>query len=619
MVTVLHFLELRSFFHQEEIGKPFPVTIEKLAGIWHCTPRHAKLIVRKLVELDWIEWKAGRGRGNVSVMTLHADSDDILLAEVKLQINKGDVQEAMELMNRYGKVAAKDQIMDWLSEGMGFSSQLASQSVSPQDILRFPVYRRIVTLDPGLVYYHFDAHLVGQIFNTLVQYDLNSRSILPSIAHSWESSPDAREWIFYLKKNVLFHHGRELTAHDVVFSLNRLRLYPDTYEASWMFRDIDQLITIDDRTVRILLKEPNYLLLRMLATIPASIVPEEIVRQDEKGFGEKPIGTGPFQLVRLTEGICILEAFPAHFLGRPQLDRVEILIFPELDTGRLKEPNWASVMVSHGVQSKALALKEAVIQDGQDWCDTEAFFSCCNLLVFNQWKSGSHNHLKFRQALDQLIDRDQMIADLGGDRIYPAKGFRTYHPVLREVRARENEQPCHAQIMSLLQESGYQGETLRLVTTAYHEEDALWIQQRCGEYDINLAVDVREPWEFSNRDCLPEHDCQLYGNVFSSDQISELEMYLQRNYFLPAFDESLTLAINKEIGLTFQEPDRLAREHHLARIEAMIKENYAVLYLVQKKTLASFHKSLRGVSINSLGWLDFHKIWFQPDALQQQL
>ncbi|MFF0827640.1 ABC transporter substrate-binding protein [Brevibacillus sp. NPDC003359] len=617
MVTVLHFLELRSFFQQEDIGKPFPVTIEKLAGIWHCTPRYAKLIVHKLAELNWIEWKAGRGRGNASVMTLHADSDEILLTEVKLQIDKGDVKEAMELMNRYGKAAVKDQIMDWLSEGMGFSSH--SVSNRSQDIMRFPVYRTIVTLDPGLVYYHFDAHLAGQIFNTLVHYDLNSRSILPSIAHSWENNSDATEWTFYLKKNVLFHHGRELTAHDVVFSLNRLRLHPDKYEASWMFRDIEHLIAIDDRTVRILLKESNYLLLRLLATIPASIVPEEIVRNDEGVFGEKPIGTGPFQLVRLDEGICILEAFPGHFLGRPQLDRVEILIFPELDMGRLKEPNWASVMVSHGVQTKAQALKEAVIRDAQDWCDLEAFFSCCSLLVFNQWKIGPHNHLKFRQALDQLIDRDQMIADLGGDRIYPAKGFRTYHPVLREVRARENEQLCHAEIMSLLQESGYQGETLRLVTTPYHREDALWIQDRCSSYGIHMEVDVRDPSEFANRDCLPEHDCQLFGNVFSSDQISELEMYLQKNYFLPAFDEALVRAINKEICLTLQEPDRLAREHHLAKIEVMIKENYAVLYLVQKKTLTFFHKSLRGVSINSSGWLDFHKIWFQPEALQQQL
>lgn len=615
MVTVLHYLELRLFFEQEEIGKSFPVTIDKLTGIWHCSPRYAKLIVHKLVELGWIEWQAGRGRGNVSVMTLHADSDEILLAEVKLQIDKGDVKEAMELMNRFGRATVKDQIMEWLSEGMGIFSQTGSSR--SQDIMRFPVYRKIVTLDPGLVYYHFDAHLAGQIFNTLVHYDQNSRSITPSIAHSWESSPDAKQWTFYLKKNVLFHHGRELTAHDVVYSLNRLRLQPDTYEASWMCRDIEQLEAIDNRTVHIRLKEPNYLLLRLLATIPASIVPEEIVRNKEAGFGEKPIGTGPFQLTRLDGGICILEAFPAHFLGRPQLDRIEIMIFPELDAGQLKEPNWASVMVSHGVASKAQALKEAVIRDEQDWYDVESFFSCCNLLVFNQWKTGPQNHIKFRQALDCLIDRDQMVAELRGDRIYPAKGFRTYHPALKKVRADTNEQVDHSQIISLLQESGYQGETLRLLTSPYHEEDAIWIQERCESYGIHMEIDVREPAEFADRNCLPEHDCQLYGNVFSSDQISELEMYLQKNYFLPAFDKALAEAINEQICLIFQEPDRLVREHLLANIEAMIKENYAVLYLVQKTTHTSFHKSVRGVSINTSGWLEFQKVWLQPDAMQE--
>ncbi|WP_431809768.1 hypothetical protein [Brevibacillus agri] len=47
-VTVLYFLKLRQFFQQEATAKPFPVTIEKLSGLWHCTPRNAKLIVRKL-------------------------------------------------------------------------------------------------------------------------------------------------------------------------------------------------------------------------------------------------------------------------------------------------------------------------------------------------------------------------------------------------------------------------------------------------------------------------------------------------------------------------------------------------------------------------------------------
>ena len=612
MVSVLHFLELRSFFHTVDINHPFSVTIEKLTGIWHCTPRYAKQIVRKLSEHGWIEWQAGRGRGNTSMLTFLATSEDILLAEVKLRMEQGDVKEAMELMNRYGSSTSKDQFMDWLSQGMGFSTQDRANQI--HDTLRFPVYRKIVTLDPGSVYYHFDAHVAGQLFNTLVTYDQETKSIHPCIAHSWETSPDRSEWTFHLRKNVLFHHGRELTAQDVIFSLDRLRLHPERFEASWMLQDIEQIETINSKTVRIRLKEPNHLFLRILTTVPTSIVPEEVVRNDELSFAQKPVGTGPFQLARLKQDLCILEAFPAHFLGRPQLDRVEVLIFPELESGRIKEPDWTSVIVSQGVTTRAEALREAVVSGSSEWCNLETLFSCCNLLIFNQWKRGPQNHPKFRQALDHLIDREQMIADLGGDRIYPAFGFRPFNPATDQHTGR-TARLDRAEIMKLLVESGYQGETLHLVTTNYHESDALWIKDRCLCFGIKLEVEVRDQAEFASRDLLPEHDCQLFGNVFSMDEVSELEMYMQKNYFLPALDENLTQEISKLTASIFREADEGKRRKQLSHIEARILESHAVLYLVQKKSQTSFHKSVRGVAINSSGWLDFHKIWFHPQSM----
>lgn len=607
MLTVPHFLELRQYFNNHEVGKPFSVTVDKLTGIWYCTPRYAKLIVRKLCELGWIEWKAGRGRGHTSVLTLLTDSSEILLREVKLRMEQGNVKEAMELMNRFGAAAVKEQFMDWLSEGMGFSTQAVSNKL--QDTLRFPVYRSILTLDPGLIFYDFDAHMISQLFNTLVEYDQESRTVTPCIAHSWESSVDAREWTFHLKKSVMFHHGRELTAHDVVFSLDRLRLNPERFESSWMFQDIERIEAIDHKTVRILLKEPNYLFLRFLSTIPASIVPEEIVRAGEAEFGKKPVGTGPFRMVRLNEGICILEAFQAHFQGRPHLDRVEILIFPEMETGRLKEPDWTSVMISHGDASKAQ--RDALIKRNSEWLDMETFFCCCSLLVFNQRKSGPQNHPKFRQALHHIIDREQMIAELGGDRIFPAQGFRPYRPVSDKITA-ANSSVSRSEILALLKASGYQGETFRLLTTEYHEEDAAWIRERCESFGVHMEIEITDPSEFAVHPSLPQHDCVLFGNIFSDDEVCELEMYLQKNYFLSAFDEPMTEAVKKAAVSVFRESDEKERQCKLADVENLIWQTYSVLYLIQKKSNTSFHKSVRGVTINASGWLDFHKIWFHP-------
>lgn len=602
MQTVLHYLELRFFFQDYEVQTPFPATVEKLADVWHCTPRYVKLIVRKLSNLGWIHWQAGKGRGHTSVLTLLADSNEILLEEAKNRVEQGDVKEAMGLMNRFGETTVKDRFMEWLSEGMGFSTKNVSDRL--QDTLRFPVYRTIFTLDPGLVYYAFESHIAGQLFNTLVEYDQMSRTVIPCIAHSWESTRDAREWTFHLKKGILFHHGREMTADDVVFTLDRLRLHPDRFDTSWMFQDIERIEAVDHKTVRIHLTEPNYVFLRFLCTIHASIVPAEIVRNNEAEFAKNPVGTGPFGMVRYNEGVCILEAFPLHFRGRPQLDRVEVLILPEMEAGCLKEPDWTSVMSSHGDTSQANQSLE------DDWCGMETMSSCCNLLVFNQGKTGPQNHPQFREALHYILDREQMIADLGDNLASPAIGFRPLPPP--SDKPTEEDPACHrSEIEALLDASGYKGEIFYLTTNSYHEAEAAWITDRCRSFGVNMDFHIHQVFpDSSDR----PYDAWLFGFVHNNDDISELELFAQKNYLLPAFDQPMTDMVKKTVQSILREPSEKERQRKIANLEDMMRQTYSVLFLVHRKSSTAYHKSVRGVSINAFGWLDFHKIWFQPQV-----
>lgn len=613
MLTVLHFLELRSYFSDREIHVSFPVTVEKLTGIWHCTPRYTKIIIRKLCELRWIEWQAGRGRGHTSVLTLLADSEEILLQEVKVKMERGEVNEAMELMNRFGGHSSKNLLMDWLSDGMGFTTQMVSDRL--EDTLRFPVYRNIVTLDPALSYYTFDAHIGGQVFNTLVEYDPERRTIKPGIAHSWETSEDGRAWTFHLKKSILFHHGRELTANDVVFSLDRVRLRPERFESSWMFQDITQVEALDHKTVHIHLKKANSLFLRFLSTVPSSILPEDVVvRKGEAEFARNPVGTGPFQVTRMQEGICVLEAFSSHFRGRPQLDRVEVLILPDMEPGRIKEPDWTSVFTSYGDPSHGQQL-EAQLSESCGWIDTEMLFACCTLLVFNHWKAGPQNHPAFREALHHIIDRQQMIEDLGGDLVFPAWGFRPKHTSLGRFEAGE-EVWSRARIQALLEESGYRGEVFRVASNPYHVEDAVWIRDRLTSYGIQVVMDVKPVEELMNYEDWEHYDCRLFGNVFAGDEISELEMYLQKNYFLASFDSQTAEKVNQLTESIFREMDASRRQGLLGELESLMKQTNSILYLVYKKSNTSFHQSVRGVTINTSGWLDFDKIWFHPQAIR---
>lgn len=60
----------------------------------------------------------------------------------------------------------------------------------------------------------------GQLRNTLVGVHEDGNAV-PELAESWESTPDAKKWIFKLRKGVEFHNGKTLDADDVVFSTKR--------------------------------------------------------------------------------------------------------------------------------------------------------------------------------------------------------------------------------------------------------------------------------------------------------------------------------------------------------------------------------------------------------------
>lgn len=45
-------------------GETISVTIGELANVLYCTPRNVKLILRKLAEDGFIQWRGGVGRGH---------------------------------------------------------------------------------------------------------------------------------------------------------------------------------------------------------------------------------------------------------------------------------------------------------------------------------------------------------------------------------------------------------------------------------------------------------------------------------------------------------------------------------------------------------------------------
>ena len=69
MQLLTHFLELRAGFEHGVEHEPQPITLEELAERLYCSTRNVKILLKKMSDQNWISWKPGRGRGNISELT----------------------------------------------------------------------------------------------------------------------------------------------------------------------------------------------------------------------------------------------------------------------------------------------------------------------------------------------------------------------------------------------------------------------------------------------------------------------------------------------------------------------------------------------------------------------
>ncbi|MCR2805560.1 ABC transporter substrate-binding protein [Paenibacillus soyae] len=577
----------------EGYGKPIEVSLDSLADVLYCTQRNVKLIVHKLEEEGFIAWHAGRGRGNRSRMTFLIPREKKLLELAQHYASKGEYKHAFEVIDKYGEgTSVRNQFVEWMNGHFGYRTELIDDEEA--DILRLPVYRPILTLDPKHIYYAFSAHMVKQLFDCLVQYDRDAGKVVPSLAHAWEHDAGGKRWTFHLRKGASFHHGRDLVAEDVVYSFERLR----GSASGWFVRSFAEVKAAGPRTVIIKLESPNWLLPRYLCSPGMSIVPHELVQQDED-FWLHPVGTGPFRYVEWRNDRFIMDANPHYFQGRAHLDGVVIVNMPE-DT-IIFAKNWEQLIVDHDLRD---------LQPEQGWQKIEYICNGCSLLTWNLGKDGPQRSIPFRQAIDLLIDRKQMIADLGEDRIHPASGF---YP--SEQSYRQGECTNVERALELLRECGYQGETIRISTYGIHVQDAEWLRRYLAGFGVNVEVQVESWLTIRDQHVIQNADCLLYCVVFAEDEVCMIELFEQTGNFLREHLSSELLEwVEKKIDLALGIKDPEQRWFEWMDIERKLKEETHVIFLLHKKLNTFYNPHIKGVGVNSLGWIDFKDIWLERAA-----
>jgi peptide/nickel transport system substrate-binding protein len=201
--------------------------------------------------------------------------------------------------------------------------------------------------------------LARTIFDSLVYVGQKSDKILPSLAKSWKIAPNWKYIEFSLRDDVTFHNGDKFTAEDVKFSI-------ETYlrkELKYLFtplwsRNIERVEVVGPYLVRIHMKGPDPGFLGRLWW-STGMMPKKYREQvGDKGFAEKPIGTGPFKWVEYKQdNYWKVEAVKRHFRHTPVIKTFKMVYVPDHSTrlAMLKagEVDITNVIGPHTVEVKA--------------------------------------------------------------------------------------------------------------------------------------------------------------------------------------------------------------------------------------------------------------------------
>ncbi|WP_019173860.1 ABC transporter substrate-binding protein [Pseudaminobacter salicylatoxidans] len=290
----------------------------------------------------------------------------------------------------------------------------------------------VATLDPAIGYDWQNWSMIKSLFDGLMDYEAGTTTLRPDLAESYEISEDGQTFTFKLRKGVKFHNGREMTAEDVKYSIDRV-VDPKTQSPGQGFfasikgydeaaegkaDGVSGITVVDPYTIKFELTRPDATFLHVMAINFSHVVPKEEVEKYGADFGKNPVGTGAFKLGEWTLGQrVVFEKNPDYWnKGLPYLDKITFEIGQEpivallrLQKGEIDVPGDGIPPAKFQEVMNDPEQKARVVEGGQ--LHTGYVTMNVNVPPFD--------NVKVRQAVNMAINKDRIV-QLINNRAVPA-------------------------------------------------------------------------------------------------------------------------------------------------------------------------------------------------------
>lgn len=288
-----------------------------------------------------------------------------------------------------------------------------------------------ITLDPAVSAEMLSHGYILQIFSGLLRLD-DDLMPAPDIAQRWEISDDGRTYTFYLRPDVRFHDGREVTAADFKYSLERAALpatgslTASTYLGDIVgvadvlagrTTDISGVKVIDDLTLQITIDTPKSYFLSKLTYPTTFVVDADNVRSGGQWW-RRPNGTGPFKLREWeVENQLVLEKNEQYYDEPARLGSVVFQLWRGLpmnmyETGEIDAAGVSMLYIDKVTDESGPFYRELQVTP-------ELSF---NYLGFNHSRP-PFDDVNVRRAFSQAIDKEKLVSLVFRDMMQSAGGI----------------------------------------------------------------------------------------------------------------------------------------------------------------------------------------------------
>ena len=183
---------------------------------------------------------------------------------------------------------------------------VAAAGMGSAQTLNFAYDADPVSLDPHEQLSGGTLQLSHMVFDPLVRWN-KDLGFDPRIATEWERIDDTT-MLFHIREGVKFHSGNDLTAEDVVYTIERLKSSPDF---KGIFAGWSSATAVDDYTVEVKTDGPSPLILHTATYVfplDKDFYTEggdEIAKHGDSFASQNVSGTGPFTIAEREQGVKV--------------------------------------------------------------------------------------------------------------------------------------------------------------------------------------------------------------------------------------------------------------------------------------------------------------------------